>query len=315
MADAFPVLPFRTSLYGPDELFAGWSPDDPTSYARTIDFRAYASTRVPPTREVGMLRALHDQCISDARDELVAGRKVVAVMGGHALERSSTPYRQVAELSRSLTAAGVLVASGGGPGAMEATHLGALFAGHPDAALQEALDHLQATAAFPPDALDVVIDGTGEPDLAVLARLHAWQEPAFEVAASVAPGERGESLAIPTWFYGHEPPTPFASHLAKYFQNAVREDGLLAVAVDGVIYAQGRAGTVQEVFQDAAQNVYRVVRDRFSPMAFLDTDGCWSERLPVGPLLADLFGPDDYARHVVISSDPAAILAFLVAAR
>ena len=88
--------------------------------------------------------------------------------------------------------------------------------------------------------------------------------------------------------------------------------GVLAIAVDGVIYAPGWAGTVQEVFQDAAQNVYRVVDGRFSPMAFLDTDGWWTSRLQVLPLLRELFGPEEFARSVRVSPEPDALLAFLL---
>ena len=79
-----------------------------------------------------------------------------------------------------------------------------------------------------------------------------------------------------------------------------------------MIYAPGWAGTVQEVFQDAAQNVYRVVDGRFSPMAFLDTDGWWTSRLQVLPLLRELFGPEEFARSVRVSPEPDALLAFLL---
>ena len=78
-----------------------------------------------------------------------------------------------------------------------------------------------------------------------------------------------DSLAIPTWFYGHEPTNAFAPHIAKYFSNSLREDGLLAIATGGVIYAPGSAGTVQEIFMDAAQNHYATF-GAISPMVFLD---------------------------------------------
>jgi predicted Rossmann-fold nucleotide-binding protein len=305
----FPVLPFRSELYTPAELFAGFRVDDPASYAATPDLRAYRSTLLPPNREVGMLRALHDQSITEQRTVLLEGRRVVAVMGGHALARDAAAYAQVAALARSLTRAGFLVVSGGGPGAMEATHLGALLAGSGDLALDEAIDHLSAVADFPDTAALV---GPGDVvDVDVLAALHRWQRPAFELLEEVAPDGRGDSLAIPTWFYGHEPPTPFATCIAKYFSNPLREDGLLSIAVDGVVYAPGRAGTVQEIFQDATQNVYRVVDGRFSPMAFLDTGGCWTETLPVLPVLRELFGPEQYAASVHVGDDLGEIAAFL----
>ena len=95
-----------------------------------------------------------------------------------------------------------------------------------------------------------------------------------EVAAELAQRfgrerpESGKSLAIPTWFYGHEPSNLWSTHIAKYFSNSLREDGLLAIATAGVIYAPGSAGTLQEVFMDLAQNHYATFRYR-SPMVFL----------------------------------------------
>lgn len=314
MDDLFPVLPFRSTLYSPDELFAGFRADDPASYATTPDLRAYRSTRLPPNREVGMLRALHDQCMTEARDELIAGRRVVAIMGGHALSRADPSYREVARMAARLTGRGDLVTSGGGPGAMEATHLGALLSPSGPDALDAALEVLAREPTFP-TGTGQVVGSDGVVDLDLLAALHRWQQPAFAVLDSIPRATRGLSLAIPTWFYGHEPPTPFASHLAKYFSNSLREDGLLAIAADGVVFAPGWAGTLQEVFQDATQNVYRTFHDRFSPMAFLDTDGCWTERFPIAPLLETLFGTDDFRRFVCISEDPTEIISFLSQAR
>ena len=110
----------------------------------------------------------------------------------------------------------------------------------------------------------------------------------------------------------HEPPTPFATSIAKYFQNSIREDGLLARAQSGVIYVQGNAGTLQEVFQDAAQNYYRSF-EYFSPMVSFDADlqywqGAPVEgalRRPVKPLLDAVFlsskddqTKQDYGRFV-----------------
>ena len=113
-------------------------------------------------------------------------------------------------------------------------------------------------------------------DVAVdaLAAAPPWtDDPAgyMHVADSIrerfAPG--GESLAIPSWVTAGEPISQFASHIAKYFSNSIREDGMLAVATAGIVFAPGGAGTMQEIFQDAAQNAYSVFGR--SPMAFLDT--------------------------------------------
>jgi hypothetical protein len=79
----------------------------------------------------------------------------------------------------------------------------------------------------------------------------------------------GESLAVPTWVYLDEPTGAFASHIAKYFTNSIREDGLLAIARSGVVYAPGGAGTTQEIFTDTAQNSLTLYGVR-SPMVFFD---------------------------------------------
>src|SRR6185295_2615700 len=103
------------------------------------------------------------------------------------------------------------------------------------------------------------------------------------------------SLGVPTWLYGHEPTTPLATHIAKYFQNSVREDGLVTIAKSGIVYSEGSAGTVQEIFQDASQNYYG---DAFYPMVFLSAPGTdyWSRTLPVRPLIEALLGKKpDYA--------------------
>ncbi|CAM2915464.1 LOG family protein [Skermania piniformis] len=323
MTDEFPVLPFRASLYAPAELFAGFDPNRVGSYADTLDFRTYRSTRIPANRDVGMLRALHDQCISEARDTLVADQDVVAIMGGHDLGRDNPAYRDVVELAARLTTAGFLVISGGGPGAMEATHLGATLAAADPADRTAAVARLARTAPWFPVRAAGLVDRKGEIDQGLLGQLHAWQAPAFRLLAELDQKfdrPRPTSVAVPTWFYGHEPPTPFASHLAKYFANALREDGLLAVANAGVIYAPGRAGTLQEIFQDAAQNFYRVFHDRFSPMVFLNTDEHWTAKYPVGELLRPLFAEDarrhaDYRANVRFTAHVPSAVDFLLGRR
>jgi predicted Rossmann-fold nucleotide-binding protein len=142
-------------------------------------------------------------------------------------------------------------------------------------------------------------------DVDNVERLHRWQAPAFALAeATVA--SPGPSIGIPTWLYGHEPPTPLATEHAKYFDNSIREDGLLALATAGVVFAPGRAGTLQEIFQDAAQNYYESVADRFSPMVFLDVDGYWTARFGVRAVLSELFDEEQRSNlHWVTSVDEA----------
>ena len=182
-------------------------------------------------------------------------------MGGHGLARDHGTYQQVAEISKMLTEKGYLMISGGGPGAMEATHVGAWFAGGPKEKLDEAVEVLSQAPKY------------DHPH---------WLPTAFEVMDKFPCGPY-RSLGIPTWLYGHEPPTPFATHIAKYFANSVREEGLLAIAKGGVIFAPGSAGTIQEVFQDITQNHYESF-GYASPMVFLNKE-YWSYDRPIYPII------------------------------
>src|SRR4029079_5408903 len=95
-----------------------------------------------------------------------------------------------------------------------------------------------------------------------------------------------ESLGIPTWHYGHEPPNVFASAIAKYFPNPTREAILLEACDGGIVFLPGAAGTVQEVFQDACENYY-ADESAVAPMVLLGR-AHWTEELPVWPMLQAL---------------------------
>ena len=157
-----------------------------------------------------MATTLHDHAITDALSDATAHldpRLVVGIMGGHALLRTDQAYRAAAELSSALTLAGRTVLTGGGPGAMEAGNLGAYLSTWPDA-LHEALAILGPVPTYRPD-------------------IDAWAATAYAVRKRWPAAAAGASLAIPTWFYGHEPTNLFATGIAKYFANALREDSLL----------------------------------------------------------------------------------------
>lgn len=286
----------------------------PESYAESVDFRIYlqyvAAGRYAPTDYfTAMMEAVHDNAIREATEDYLrsaSARAAVAFMGGHDLARNSPVYAQVAFLARELARRGYLPVSGGGPGAMEATHLGALHQHAAPAALTRALRELGRVPNIPPNLQGIVApDGTIARRL--VRRAHAWLVPAYRIRCRIR--KPGESLAIPTWLYGHEPTTALATQIAKYFQNSVREDRLLSVATHGVIYVEGSAGTIQEIFQDAALNYYRVLGD-FSPMIFLGRRQ-WSEKLPIVPLLKNLFKSGDFEKYVCVTDDPRHILAFL----
>ncbi|MGA9278911.1 LOG family protein [Ilumatobacter sp.] len=274
---AIPFDPYRARLYGHGELLAGWERGTDGSFGRdALDSRIYGwASRHPIGTPLPVLdalaRRLHDHAIDDALGEhLAAHPEVVAVMGGHAMLRTDSAFRTVAELGRMMTREGWYVATGGGPGAMEAANLGAWLARRPDGALDDALDLLASATEF------------GDAD--------AYLRAGADVLDRFPTG--ADSLAVPTWFYGHEPTNQFATAVAKYFANSIREDGLLALATRGVVFAPGAAGTLQEVFQDATQNHYAVF-GTISPMVFLDRD-FWNVELPAEPLLRTLAGERPY---------------------
>ena len=129
-----------------------------------------------------------------------------------------------------------------------------------------------------------------------------WLKSAFDVRKKY-PQEKYRSLGIPTWFYGHEPATPFATDIAKYFMNSVREDILLSAAKGGIIYSPGSAGTLQEIFQDAAQNHYQSLGYP-SPMVFLGKD-YYSKDVPVFPMLENLLEQGFYKSLLLSITDDA----------
>lgn len=280
--DALPYNPYRGSLYTPQEL-----------RANDLDTRIYehqSTWRQDPPAPIleALAQRIHDHAIDDALNNyLSAHEKVVAVMGGHGLHRDDKTYATVAIVTRALTRAGYLVVTGGGPGAMEAGNLGAWFAAHDDDALDVAITRLATAVDFSTqEYLDVSVEIT-----------------------STYPGG-DTSLAIPTWFYGHEPTNDFATDVAKYFSNSIREDGLLAIANHGVVYTPGAAGTVQEVFMDATQNHYSVF-GIVSPMIFLDSAYWADDRLAAPLLLKQLAGDRPYAEMIAVCDEPQEIVDFI----
>ena len=278
---------FRSDLYTGESLYEGFDPANEDSFLTCYDTRVY-NDYIRRGKEANDIvdtlgRSMHDHAIGDAMGDFLARydeRKVVAVMGGHALKRTDPSFRAVAVISKDLTEKGYLMCSGGGPGAMEATHLGAWMAGYALEELDDALAILSVAPTF---------------------REGGWLRTAFEVRAKYPRQEMYHSLGIPTWFYGHEPATPFASCIAKYFQNSVREDILLTIAKGGIIYSPGSAGTIQEIFQDAAQNHYETF-GYASPMVFLGKQ-FFTEEIPVYPFLQDLIARGKYKNLILSLAD------------
>lgn len=263
-----PVDVYRGRLYTADELY-----DDPV-YACSLDGRAYSWSQQGHGRDESLAVALHDHSIDGALASWVRGRHLVGVMGAHAADRGTPVYERSARLGRLLGRRHV-VATGGGPGSMEAANLGASLASAPDAALDDALARLAEVPSFRPSVDD-------------------WVRTALAVrGAGPAPAE---SLGIPTWHYGHEPPNVFATAIAKYFGNPAREAILLEVCDAGIVFLEGAGGTVQEIFQDACENYY-ADESSVAPMVLVGT-AYWTETLPAWPLLRALARGRPMEEHV-----------------
>lgn len=284
-----PFKPYRSSLYDYLELTA--RTDDPAT--ATLDGRMaswFASSSATSIHDLA-IRALHDATIDGAIARFVIGRRVVGVMGGHALRRDSHLYETVADVGRQLTRTGLCVATGGGPGVMEAANLGAWFAPLPDRTLDEAIAVLAEAPAYADDPV-------------------GYDRCTREVRRRWPAG--GESLGVPTWVYADEPTSGFASHIGKYFTNSVRENGLLAIARSGVIYAPGGAGTEQEIFTDTAQNSLTLYEVR-SPMVFLGRHHYEIEHadlLAAARRQATAFG---WAELITVCDQPSEVVDFITA--
>jgi predicted Rossmann-fold nucleotide-binding protein len=268
--ETVPFNPYRARLYTPQELYQGISE---SRYEDTPDAKVYQWSIRPGQRhrlDATLAAALHDHSIGDALDDLTrsdlcAGRTMVGVMGGHAAPRGSAVFEEAALLGRLLARDGRVVATGGGPGTMEAANLGAYLSQAPEGDFRRALDDLAAVPGFLPS-------------------VSAWARTAAAVVERHPGGTA--SLGVPTWFYGHEPPNFFATHIAKYFANAIREAILLELCNGGIVFLPGSGGTVQEIFQDACENYYGTPAT-IMPMVLVGQEH-WLRRYPAWPLLQSL---------------------------
>jgi len=282
--------PFDTyirKLYDSNMLYDGYDYHDESTFENCYDTKVYKHYLSQGKRGHEVLetlaRALHDHFIThqlykmlDLYDE----KDVIGVMGGHAKRRDDPQYRQIVFLSKKLTEMGRLIVTGGGPGAMEAAHLGAWMAGRSEAEVDEAIDMLKSSPTYKDEG---------------------WLRLSFEVMERFPRITEFRSLAIPTYYYGHEPTAPFATDIAKYFDNSVREDGVVTIAKGGIIYTPGSAGTMQEIFQDAAQNHYES-EGYASPMIFMGKD-YYTNVMPAYKILKDLSNRGVYKNMILTISD------------
>ena len=290
-----PYDPYRPTLYTSQELETAPPPHFSTigdATPASTDEAIYLHFRDRGGADADLVEALaqriHDWSIDEGIDRFLAGstRPVVGLMGGHSAARGSGPFRQGLEVAWRLAGAGLTVASGGGPGVMEAANLGAWLS----------------------ESDQTVLDDVTE----VLARAPEYHHPEHRSAAQAvldAHPTGTESLSIPTWFYGHEPSNVFATHVAKYFSNSIREDRLLAICKAGIVFTPGSAGTAQEVFQDAAQNHYETFGPAV-PMVFLGTDH-WRQT-GIWQAVTEQARPKPYRELLTLVDDPAEAAAFIL---
>lgn len=257
--DTAPVDAQRDALYTAAELY------DAPGYRRTLDGRAYAWSQGPEPDGL-LARALHDDGVDRALTAWTAPRRLVGVMGGHALRRGDAEYADAARLGH-LLGRTLTVATGGGPGAMEAANLGARLARAEESVLTRAIETLATAPSYHPS-------------------IDAWVDAARRVLSDTAEIPGTDTLGVPTWHYGHEPPNLFATAIAKYFRNALREAILLQVCRAGIVFLPGAGGTVQEIFQDACENYY-ATEDAVAPMVLVGRTH-WTETLPAWQLLQAL---------------------------
>ncbi len=288
-----PYNPYRINLYTWQELMEGYSKEKDES----IDYKIYIyskKNKLNSDINEALAQTIHDNSVYDGIKDLLefdddgmTTKKCVGIMGGHGVARTEKSFTDVALITKDLTEKGYFILSGGGPGIMEAANLGAYFAGKSEEELLESIKVLKKAPTFKDEG---------------------YIESSKEVLEKHTEGK--ESLAIPTWFYGHEPSNLFASHIAKFFSNAIREDILLSASLHGIIYAPGSAGTIQEIFTDAAQNHYGSLQF-ISPMVFMDTK-YWTETRPVYPLAKQLSEGKTYGEMLTILDERSEIVKFIV---
>lgn len=294
-----PYDPYRRDLYTPEELMGGYRQGARSSLDERIYQHFTDSGGHDPNITEALAQRIHDYSIDRAIKELLGFdettrmplKRAVGFMGGHAMRRDDEHYRKTAHLASLVSRAGYFVVSGGGPGIMEAANLGAYLSNQPDSAIDEAIAILSRVPSFK------MPDGGIDPGSV---------ETAMEVVEKFPGG--ADSLSIPTWFYGHEPVNLFGTHIGKYFSNSIREDGLLAISIHGIIYAPGGACTIQEVFTDAAQNHYGTF-DWYSPMLFMGTGHYLQSQ--VFSCLTQQAAGNIYAQLITISDDAHKLLDFL----
>jgi len=284
--DGLEYDPYRSTLYSPDELMTR------TASGMTKDeaiYKDYLSKGKWSTDLVEVLtRRIHDFSMDDCLEQLpkeIGAANMVCITGGFFQERTDPWFRKIAETARLLTLDNKFVVTGGGPGIMEGANLGAYLAGYNESALDTALAILGKAPQY---------------------TNRDWQARSSEAKEMFPKGRR--SLGIPTWFYGFEPPNIFASDIAKYFDNSIREGVLMSIAKAGFVFAPGSAGARQEIFMAATQNHFGTT-GYFCPMVFLGKHH-YQVETHVFQLVNEVANAN-YRDLLYITDDPADVVRFI----
>ena len=290
--DGLPYNPFRETLYTVKELMAGY-PDETLDQRIAEHYKAHGGN-LPDVHEA-LAQRIHDHAIDSAVQSFVSSderssKRIVGVMGSHSTARDvDGDYSRVVKIGWNLARRGFVVVTGGGPGMMEAANLGAYMSEREE---KDLMDALKTLSAFP--------DYTKDPK--------GYVNAASAIRAKYT--DSRQSLAIPTWAYSDEPTGLFSSAIGKYFSNSIREDGLLGIAQWGVVFARGSAGTLQEIFQDAAHNSYWSTGFR-GPMVFLDA-GFFTAPPSIFDVLQNRARLDKWGDMVSVCSSSEAAVEFIL---
>jgi predicted Rossmann-fold nucleotide-binding protein len=257
------------SLYTVEKLFEGFNPDVPGSYQSSFDWKtceeykclyedelhtknlSRTKNQIEFFKKKKLKECLHDYWLEvdlkkyfdsfDGASSIPPNHKcpgIIGIMGGHAVPRDSELYFEVAKMARALTREKYFIVTGGGGGIMEAANLGAWLAPLDDSAL--------------PDAIKSMILPKCTLNQDNLLFETSWK--LRQKTLSLYKKEERRSLALAMWHYTNEKTNTFATDIAKFFNNALREEILIRICCQGIIFFEGSLGTIEEIFIATLQN-------------------------------------------------------------
>lgn len=196
-------------------------------------------------------------------------QKAIGIMGRGSISRDSKQYLSAALIGKQLAERDYVVVTGGGPGTMEAAHLGVWFAGRPKSELLEAIKLLSKSPK---------VNSSG------------YLQSAEMIKIKYPRVKKTTDIAIPSFVYGVSISTRFANQYASYFNNALREEMILILSKNGVILLPGGFGTLLELFIALEYNSDGIKTNSKRPIALYNST-FWKK--VIGPeLLNNLFVTD-----------------------